>query len=109
MDLHDYVELIGLILWVVCLIGIGVLGRIHFKNKRLEQFKEVANKLLKSYVSLYDQENLSTEKKINRVGNAVIASLEAKGFKLNEQAAQDILAEVAKQMNDQQQAQNQDK
>ena len=49
---------------------------------------------------MYDQENLSDEKKINRVGNAVVDGLQAKGFKLNEQEVQDISAEVAKQMND---------
>ncbi len=49
---------------------------------------------------MYDQENLSDEKKINRVGNAVVDGLQAKGFKLNEQEVQDIFAEVAKQMND---------
>ena len=47
---------------------------------------------------MYDQENLSDEKKINRVGNAVVDGLQAKGFKLNEQEVQDIFAEVAKQM-----------
>lgn len=49
---------------------------------------------------MYDQENLSDEKKINRVGNAVVDGLQAKGFKLSEQEVQDIFAEVAKQMND---------
>lgn len=39
--------------------------------------------------------------KINRIGNAVVDGLEAKGFKLNEQEVRDIFAEVAKQINDQ--------
>jgi uncharacterized protein YneF (UPF0154 family) len=55
---------------------------------------------MKSYINMYDQENLSDEKKINRVGNAVVDGLQAKGFKLSEQEVQDIFAEVAKQMND---------
>lgn len=50
--------------------------------------------------------NLSNEQKINRVGNAVVDSLETKGFKLNEQEIQDIFAEVAKQMNSQQDTQD---
>ncbi|KRL20973.1 hypothetical protein FC37_GL001693 [Lactobacillus gallinarum DSM 10532 = JCM 2011] len=61
---------------------------------------------MKSYINMYDQENLSDEKKINRVGNAVVDGLQAKGFKLNEQEVQDIFAEVAKQMNDLHEAQD---
>ena len=60
----------------------------------------VTSNLMKSYINTYDQENLSDEKKINRVGNAVVDGLQAKGFKLSEQEVQDIFAEVAKQMND---------
>ncbi|MDB6229138.1 helveticin, partial [Lactobacillus amylovorus] len=60
----------------------------------------VTSNLMKSYINMYDQENLSDEKKINRVGNAVVDGLQAKGFKLSEQEVQDIFAEVAKQMND---------
>ena len=101
MDIHDYVELITLALWVISVVGIGILSRVHFKNKRLEQFRNTADSLMKSYVNLYDKENLSDEQKINRVGNAVVNSLEAKGFKLNRQEVQDIFAEVAKQMNEQ--------
>lgn len=101
MDIHDCIELITLALWVVSVIGVGILSRVHFKNKRLERFRNTADYLMKSYVRLYDKENLSNEQKINRVGNAVVNSLEAKGFKLNKQEVQDIFAEVAKQMDEQ--------
>lgn len=85
---------------MISVIGIGILSRVHFKNKQLEEFCHTADRLMKSYVCLYDKENLSNMQKINRVGNAVVDGLEAKGFKLNEQEVQDIFAEVAKQMND---------
>lgn len=101
MDIHDYVELIALAFWVISVVGIGILSRVHFKNKRLERFRDTVDSLMKSYVRLYDKENLSDEQKINRVGNAVVNSLDAKGFKLNRQEVQDIFAEVAKQMNEQ--------
>ena len=101
MDIHDCIELITLALWVVSVIGVGILSRVRFKNKRLERFRNTADYLMNSYVRLYDKENLSNEQKINRVGNAVVNSLEAKGFKLNKQEVQDIFAEVAKQMNEQ--------
>lgn len=94
MDLHDYVELIALGLWLACVVGIGILGRLHFKNKKLEQFRITANNLMKSYLSFYDQENLSDEKKINRVANAVVAGLQAKGFKVTEQDVADIFVGV---------------
>lgn len=99
MDIHDYVELIMLGLWIISVVGIGILSKVHFKNKRLEQFRNTADNLMKSYVHLYDKENLSSDQKINRIGNAVIDGLEAKGFKLNEQEMQDIFREVAKEMN----------
>ena len=106
MDIHDDVELIMLALWLISVVGIGILSRVHFKNKRLEQFRDAADHLMKSYVHLYDKENLSNEQKINRIGNAVVDGLEAKGFKLNEQEVRDIFVEVAKQMNDEQEAQD---
>lgn len=106
MDIHDYVELVTLALWVISVVGIGILSRVHFKTKRLEHFRLLADRLMESYVCLYDKEDLSDDKKINRVGNAVVESLEAKGFKLNEHEAEDIFAEVAKQMDDRRQAQD---
>ncbi|MBP2058940.1 hypothetical protein J2Z60_002131 [Lactobacillus colini] len=96
MDLHDYVELIALGLWVACIVGIGILSRLHFKNKKLEQFRLTANDLMKKYISFYEQENLSEEKKINRIANAVVDGLQAKGFKVTEQDVEDILAGVEK-------------
>ena len=100
MDIHDYVELIALGFWVISVVSVGILSHVHFKNKRLERLRIVTSNLMKSYINMYDQENLSDEKKINRVGNAVVDGLQAKGFKLSEQEVQDIFAEVAKQMND---------
>ena len=71
MDIHDYVELITLALWVISVVGIGILSRVHFKNKRLEQFRNTADNLMKSYVRLYDKENLSDEQK-NRLAELAI-------------------------------------
>lgn len=96
MDLHDYMELIALGLWVACIVGIGILGRLHFKNKKLEQLRITANGLMKKYLSFYDQENLSEEKKINRIANAVVDGLQTKGFKVSEQDIEDIFAGVEK-------------
>ncbi|KRL86710.1 MAG: hypothetical protein ACLUCZ_17480 [Thomasclavelia ramosa] len=106
MDLHDYVELIALLFWVICAVSGYVLGRVHFKNKRLEKLRLITSNLMKSYIRIYDQENLSDEKKINRVGNAVVDGLKSKGFKLNEQEVEDIFAAVAKQINSTDEAQD---
>ncbi len=70
MDIHDYVELIALAFWVISVVSVGILSHVHFKNKRLERLRIVTSNLMKSYINMYDQENLSDEKKINRVGNA---------------------------------------
>ena len=90
MDIHDYVELIALAFWVISVVSVGILSHVHFKNKRLERLRIVTSNPMKSYINMYDQENLSDEKKINRVGNAVVDGLQAKGFKLSEQEVQDI-------------------
>mgnify|MGYP003466732221 FL=1 len=55
MDIHDYIELTTLALWFISIIGIGILSRVHFKNKRLEQFRVTADDLMKSYVGLYNK------------------------------------------------------
>lgn len=96
MDIHDYVELITLVLWFISIIGIGILSHIHFKTKRLEQFRITADNLMKSYVGLYNKESLADDQKINRIVNAVVDGLEAKGFKVEDQDVKDIFAKVAK-------------
>lgn len=100
MDIHDYVELTALMLWFISIIGIGILSRVHFKNKRLEQFRITADDLMKSYVGLYNKESLAIDQKINRIVNAVVDGLEAKGFKVEDQDVKDIFAKVAKIINE---------
>src|SRR5699024_11547592 len=53
MDIHDYVELITLALWVVSVVGIGILSRDHFKIKRLVRFHATADHLMISYVRVF--------------------------------------------------------
>ena len=97
MDIHDYVELTTLALWFISIIGIGI---VHFKNKRLEQFRITADDLMKNYVGLYNKESLASDQKINRIVNAVVDGLEAKGFKVEDQDVKDIFAKVAKIINE---------
>ena len=100
MDIHDYVELTTLALWFISIIGIGILSRVHFKNKRLEQFRITADDLMKNYVGLYNKESLASDQKINRIVNAVVDGLEANGFKVEDQDVKDIFAKVAKVINE---------
>ena len=95
MDIHDYIELTTLALWFI-----SIIGRVHFKNKRLEQFRVTADDLMKSYVGLYNKESLASDQKINRIVNAVVDGLEAKGFKVEDQDVKDIFAKVAKVINE---------
>lgn len=100
MDIHDYVELITLVLWLISIIGISILSHIHFKTKRLEQFRITADNLMKSYIGLYNKESLANDQKIDRVVSAVVDELKAKGFKVEDQDVKDIFAKVAKIVNE---------
>ncbi|WP_251717407.1 helveticin [Lactobacillus agrestimuris] len=100
MDIHDCVELITLVLWFISIVGISILSHVHFKNERLEQFRITADDLMKRYVGLYNKESLANDQKINRVVNAVVDGLEAKGFKVEDQDVMDIFAKVAKIINE---------
>lgn len=100
MDIHDYVELITLVLWLISIIGISILSHIHFKIKRLEQFRITADNLMKSYIGLYNKESLANDQKIDRVVSAVVDELKAKGFKVEDQDVKDIFAKVAKIVNE---------
>ena len=90
MDIHDYVELIALAFWIISVVSVGILSHVHFKNKRLEQFRITADDLMKNYVGLYNKESLASDQKINRIVNAVVDGLEAKGFKVEDQDVKDL-------------------
>lgn len=55
---------------------------------------------MKNYVGLYNKKSLTDDKKINRITNAVVDGLEAKGFKVEDQDVKDIFAKVAKIINE---------
>lgn len=55
---------------------------------------------MKNYVGLYNKESLTDDKKINRITNAVVDGLEARGFKVEDQDVKDIFAKVAKIINE---------
>ena len=38
MTVSDYIQLMFLLSWIVCLIGLGVLAHIHFKSQKAEKY-----------------------------------------------------------------------
>ena len=96
MTFSDYFELCGLILWIISLIGAGVLGHLHLKNQRLTEFQDTAKTLMTDYVYFYDKAVMSDDKKLNNVVNAVVDGLQRKGFKVTEEDVQNIFAGVEK-------------
>ena len=42
MTIKDWIEVGFLASWVVCLIGVGVVSHLHFKNKRAENYRIAA-------------------------------------------------------------------
>lgn len=96
MTFNDYFELCGLILWIISLIGAGVLGHLRLKNQRMSEFRDTTRTLMNDYVYFYDKAVMSNDKKLNNVVNAVVDGLQRKGFKVTEEDVQNIFAGVEK-------------
>ncbi|MBP2057345.1 tRNA G26 N,N-dimethylase Trm1 [Lactobacillus colini] len=94
MTINDYLELAGLLLWIISLVGAGILGHFHLKNQRLQEFRDTAQTLMTNYVYFYDKSVMSNDKKLNNVVNAVVDGLRAKGFEVSKTDLQNIFAGV---------------
>ena len=89
-----YIDLATLVLWLISLLGVGIFGRLHFKSKRAEEFNQLAQALMKSYVCFYDRSQLDNQEKLTKVVSEVVAGLRDKGFDPSEQDVRNIVAGV---------------
>lgn len=99
MDIHEYIELIMLLFWIISIISIGILSHIRFKEKHLEQFRITADNLMKKYIDFYSKENLTDDQKISRIVFAITDSLKKQNFEVNDQDIKNIFTKVSKSIN----------
>lgn len=92
--IKEYIDLTALVLWVISLLGLMVFGRMHFRSKQAEEFNQIAQSLMKSYVYFYDRTQINNQEKLTKVVSAVVAGLRDKGFAPSDQDVKNIVAGV---------------
>lgn len=92
MTIKDWIELGFLVSWVVCLVGVGVFSRLHFKNKKAENYRVAAVHAMQKWVAFYDKADLDNPDKAKGALNDAVKELNSKGYKVTDQQARDLEA-----------------
>ena len=92
MTIKDWIEVGFLASWIVCLIGVGVVSHLHFKNKKAENYRLAALSAMQKWVAFYDKEDLDNPEKANGALNDAVKELNSKGYKVTDQQARDLEA-----------------
>lgn len=92
MTIKDWIELGFLVSWVACLAIVGIFSRLHFKNKKVENYRVAAVHAMQKWVAFYDKEDLGNPKKANGALNDAVKELNSKGYKVTDQQARDLEA-----------------
>lgn len=92
MTIKDWIEVGFLASWIICLIGVGVFSHMHFKNKKVENYRVAALHAMQKWVAFYDKEDLDNPEKANGALNDVVKELNSKGYKVTDQQTRDLEA-----------------
>ena len=92
MTIKDWIEVGFLASWIACLIGVGVVSHLHFKNKKAENYRLAALSAMQKWVAFYDKEDLDNPEKANGALNDAVKELNSKGYKVTDQQARDLEA-----------------
>lgn len=92
MTVSDYIQLMFLLSWIVCLIGLGVLAHIHFKSQKAEKYRLAALNAMRKWVAYYDKQDLDNPAKANGALNDAVAELNHKGYNITDQQVKDLEA-----------------
>ena len=92
MTIKDWIEVGFLASWIACLIGVGVVSHLHFKNKKAENYRLAALSAMQKWVAFYDKEDLDNPEKANGALNDTVKELNSKGYKVTDQQARDLEA-----------------
>ena len=92
MTIKDWIEVGFLASWIICLIGVGVFSHMHFKNKKVENYRVAARHAMQKWVAFYDKEDLDNPEKANGALNDAVKELNSKGYKVTDQQVRDLEA-----------------
>ena len=92
MTIKDWIEVGFLASWIVCLICVGIMSHLHFKNKKAENYRVAALHAMQKWVAFYDKEDLDNPEKANGALNDAVKELNSKGYKVTDQQARDLEA-----------------
>lgn len=92
MTVSDYIQLMFLLSWIVCLIGLGVLAHIHFKSQKAEIYRLAALNAMRKWVAYYDKQDLDNPAKANGALNDAVVELNHKGYNITDQQVKDLEA-----------------
>lgn len=92
MTVSDYIQLMFLLSWIVCLIGLGVLAHIHFKSQKAEKYRLAALNAMRKWVAYYDKQDLDNPAKANGALNDAVVELNHKGYNITDQQVKDLEA-----------------
>lgn len=92
MTVSDYIQLMFLVSWIVCLIGLGVLAHIHFKSQKDEKYRLAALNAMRKWVAYYDKQDLDNPAKANGALNDAVVELNHKGYNITDQQVKELEA-----------------
>lgn len=92
MTVSDYIQLGFLLSWIICLMGLGVLAHVHFKNQKAEKYRLAALNAMRKWVAYYDKQDLDNPQKANGALNDAVVELNHKGYKISDQQVKDLEA-----------------
>lgn len=92
MTVSDYIQLGFLLSWIICLVGLGVLAHVHFKNQKAEKYRLAALNAMRKWVAYYDKQDLDNPSKANGALNDAVVELNHKGYTITDQQFKDLEA-----------------
>ena len=92
MTVSDYIQLGFLLSWIICLVGLGGLAHVHFKNQKAEKYRLAALNAMRKWVAYYDKQDLDNPSKASGALNDAVVELNHKGYTITDQQVKDLEA-----------------
>ena len=92
MTVSDYIQLGFLASWIFCLVGLGILAHVHFKNQKAEKYRLAALNAMRKWVAYYDKQDMDNPEKANGALNDAVVELNHKGYNISDQQVKDLEA-----------------
>ena len=92
MTVSDYIQLVFLLSWIFCLVGLSILAHVHFKDQKAEKYRLAALNAMRKWVAYYDKQDMDNPEKANGALNDAVVELNHKGYKISDQQVKDLEA-----------------